>query len=414
MKRISSNMSNYDMQYHLRNREWKMNEVQNRMATQSRIKNLRDDPVAAAHSVRYQSHIERMNRYSLNIDSVTSSHRETEAYMTSANNILHRIREIGIQGANDTYTTEEKKMMADEVNQLLTELVEIANAKSADGTSIFAGDRTLGQSFRVLKGNAPGSDERVITQVDYLGTVNRNLAEISEGSYIEKDFPGNQVFWAEQQQIFSNRNAENFTLLEDAAIRIDGEDINLKAGDNVNAVMAKINDSHAAVRASLDPVRNSLVIETTSPHQIMIEDAGSGTVLRDLGIVSGNGRPPQNLAKDARVSGGSVFDMVMSIRDQLYQGNALDLGGAGIKGLTLAQNNLISEIAGLGARDSRMQEVKERLLTDIPVIQEKNSRLVDLDFAEAITDLKMLEYNHKAALQTAGRILQPSLLDFLR
>ncbi len=414
MKRISSNMSNYDMQYHLRNREWKMNEVQNRMATQSRIKNLRDDPVAAAHSVRYQSHIERMNRYTLNIDSVTSSHREAEAYMTSANNILHRIREIGIQGANDTYTAEEKKMMADEVNQLLTELVEIANAKSADGTSIFAGDRTLGQSFRVLKGNAPGSDERVITQVDYLGTVNKNLAEISEGSYIEKDFPGNQVFWAEQQQIFSNRNAENFTLLEDAAIRIDGEDINLKAGDNVNAVMAKINDSHAAVRASLDPVRNSLVIETTSPHQIMIEDVGSGTVLRDLGIVSGNGRPPQNLAKDARVSGGSVFDMVMSIRDQLYQGNTLDIGGAGLKGLTLAQNNLISEIAGLGARDSRMQEVKERLLTDIPVIQEKNSRLVDLDFAEAITDLKMLEYNHKAALQTAGRILQPSLLDFLR
>lgn len=34
--------------------------------------------------------------------------------------------------------------------------------------------------------------------------------------------------------------------------------------------------------------------------------------------------------------------------------------------------------------------------------------------SEAITDLKMLEYTHKAAMQTAARILQPTLLDFLR
>ena len=33
---------------------------------------------------------------------------------------------------------------------------------------------------------------------------------------------------------------------------------------------------------------------------------------------------------------------------------------------------------------------------------------------KAITDLKMLEYTQKAAMQVAGRILQPTLLDFLR
>jgi hypothetical protein len=40
----------------------------------------------------------------------------------------------------------------------------------------------------------------------------------------------------------------------------------------------------------------------------------------------------------------------------------------------MAQNNLISQIAKIGSRDTRMQEVKERLLTDIPVVQETNSR----------------------------------------
>jgi flagellar hook-associated protein 3 FlgL len=33
---------------------------------------------------------------------------------------------------------------------------------------------------------------------------------------------------------------------------------------------------------------------------------------------------------------------------------------------------------------------------------------------DAATDLKMLDFAHKAALQSAARILPPTLLDFLR
>ncbi len=42
------------------------------------------------------------------------------------------------------------------------------------------------------------------------------------------------------------------------------------------------------------------------------------------------------------------------------------------------------------------------------------SREVDLDLSKAITDLKMLEHTHQAALGTSARILRPTLLDFLR
>jgi flagellar hook-associated protein 3 FlgL len=58
--------------------------------------------------------------------------------------------------------------------------------------------------------------------------------------------------------------------------------------------------------------------------------------------------------------------------------------------------------------------VEKRLISEIPETVKMDAQEVDLDMAEAITNLKMLEYTHKAALQTAGRILQPTLLDFLR
>ena len=54
------------------------------------------------------------------------------------------------------------------------------------------------------------------------------------------------------------------------------------------------------------------------------------------------------------------------------------------------------------------------LTFEMPKMIQRNAVEVDIDYAEAITDLKMLEYAHKAALQTAGRILQPTLLDYMR
>lgn len=98
MDRVSTNMSNNDMQYYMQLRSSQMNDLQNKMGEQTRIHNLRDDPVSAAHSVRYLSGIKRMERYSRNIDMILGENRVAEGYMKSANDILHRIRELAIQG----------------------------------------------------------------------------------------------------------------------------------------------------------------------------------------------------------------------------------------------------------------------------------------------------------------------------
>ena len=173
--------------------------------------------------------------------------------------------------------------------------------------------------------------------------------------------------------------------------------------------------SAAAVRTRLDPVRNSLVVETTSPHQIWPEDMHGGTVLQDLGIVSGaNKVPPHNLADSARAYGGSVFDMVISLRDRLFEGDTFGVGGSSLRGVQDSIRNLSGVLAAIGAQDTRLRIAGERLAFEIPEIQRFRSEEVDIDIAEAATDLKMLEYAHKAALSTTARIIKPTLLDFLR
>lgn len=414
MLRISTHMSSDDMQYHLRLRQSEMNRLENQIAEQTRIQELRDDPVAAAHSTKYQSHIARLERFVENGGKVQDRLAITEQYLQSGNEILQRIRELTVQGANGTYTGEQKKMMAVEMNELLNEFVEIANARSGDGTALFAGDANSDRPFSVLTGNIEGADGRLITSVRYNGGAARNAAEISEGSYIASSVSGGDVFWAENQEIMTDVDAAEYVVRADSFVLIDGVQVDLKAGDNVYAIMAKINDSDAAVKASLDPVNNSLTLISTYPHQMRIEDGQGGTVLQDLGVLSGIGSPPYNYASEARVSGGSAFDMIIYVRDRLFEGETINVGGAGLKGIDKAHQQLLSSLADLGTRSERLGVVESRLNAEIPEMMQQNSREVDLDLTQALVDLKELEYAHTAALQTASQILQPTLLDFLR
>ena len=415
MQRISSNMPNDDMQYYARLRESQLNNVQNQIASQSRIQELRDDPAAAAHATRYASYLNRLQRYSENIEYAQNRHRESEVYMQETVNILHRVRELALQGANGTYTLEDQRAMAAEVNQLLNQLVETGNARGADGTMLFAGDRTQSEPFRAIEGRIAGFDEPVITNVQYLGTIHQNQTEVADGAFVPLNFAGNSVFWAEKQQVYAGVDATNYVVQEDAVIRVDDADIQLRAGDGIYSIIAKINDAGVAVRARLDPVSSSLVMETTSAHQLWLEDADDGSVFKELGILSDSAdRPPANIASSARTFGGSMFDMMISLRDQLAGGEIIDIGGRGVAGISTALDNVLGRLGTLGSLDERLQLAYERTETDIPIITARYSNEVDVDMTQAITELKMLEYTHRAALGAAARVIQPTLLDFLR
>jgi flagellar hook-associated protein 3 FlgL len=143
----------------------------------------------------------------------------------------------------------------------------------------------------------------MIRQVRYNGSVDPKNVEIDELSYARADTSGSRTFWAERQSLFSEVDATAYQVREDTAIEVDGISVPLAAGDNVYAIIAKINDSGAAVKASLDPVTNGLNLETTDARQLWLKDASGGDVLSSLGLVKAGQRPPYNLADSVRVSG---------------------------------------------------------------------------------------------------------------
>ena len=415
MYRISTNLPNDNMQFYARRREYDLNQVQNKIASQNRIQNLRDDPVSAAHATRFQSYQTRLERYVENIEYAQSNYRVTEGYMREAVDIMQRVREIGVQAANGSYSAEDRAYMANEVDQMLNELAELANARNGEGQTIFSGSKSRTQPFRIVRGNVEGADRQRITDVQYIGDIAERTAEVADGNRVSLNMPGNQVFWAENQQVYSGINASSYQVSEDTSIFVDGQEVRLSAGDNIYAVMSKINESDAAVEARLDPVQDSLVLETTQPHQLWLSDGEDGSVLSDLGVLNDRGgAPPNNVASAADQFGGSLFDMVISLRDNLYQNDQIDVGGSALKGIDSALDNLLTRVGELGARDTRLDFTLRRTEREIPEIADQLSQEVDIDVTEALTELRMMEYTHQAAIGTAGRILQRTLLDFLR
>jgi flagellar hook-associated protein 3 FlgL len=415
MERVSTNMPNDDMQYYLRRKEQGISNVQTQIANQTRLRELADDPLAASHAVRYDSYLARLNRFEVNTKAAGEHYRLVDDYMGQAVDIMQRVRELAVQGANGVLTQEDTSAIAVEVNELLKELGVIANATGHDGNYIFSGDKSWTQPFRIVEGTVAGLAGPAPVEFEYRGAGASRRSEITDSAYIKLDLSGGDAFWAEKMQIASSFDASNYQVQQNASIFVDGIEIELHAGDNVRTIAAKINDSAAPVKAFIDIDTQGLALEGTESHLITLEDGQETSVLRDLGLIRGNfeqGAPNWNVS--ARVSGASMFEVVIGLRDALLRGDQNYVGGQALAGMDQALANLNNRRTGIGSRQERAESTWARINREIQDVTETLGREAGLDLADAALELGMMDMSHKAALQTAARILPQTLLDFLR
>lgn len=414
MHRISSNMNNMNTQSALRLQESKLNRANNQISSQNKLLNLRDDPIAAGHLVRYQSYLGRVKNFEKNALTLSDEFAVREGYMENSLEIMQRVRELAVTGANGIYNKEDMKNMATEVDELLKSLIQNANAIDADGKSIFAGTNTKATAFDIEMGNVEGSGVPLIQNVRYNGNIDVNQVEVDENKYLVNDNAGNKTFWAENQQIFGARDASQWQANRDGIISIDGVEIKISEGDNIYTVINKINKSDAAVKASLDPIRNGLNLETTDARQLWLQDV-EGTALNELGMVKdASQRPPYNLGDGVRVAGGSMFDAVIAFRNALLSGDQESIGGRVLGVLDQGINSLVTRLAKSGSEYERAQLNATRSSKLALDVTQQISREGDLDYTEAITNLKMLDYTNQATLSNAGKMYSSTLLNYMR
>lgn len=120
----------------------------------------------------------------------------------------------------------------------------------------------------------------------------------------------------------------------------------------------------------------------------------------------------------ANVTGSEVFseDLFKKIDkfiDGLDQSNQTVIEDS-IGTLDGSIDKVINTRADLGARMNRLELIEDRLSSQQINAKSMMSKNEDIDYEKVITKLTAQESVHRAALSAGSRIIQPTLLDFLR
>ena len=125
-------------------------------------------------------------------------------------------------------------------------------------------------------------------------------------------------------------------------------------------------------------------------------------------------RPPYNYATGTRVSGGSMFDSVIALRNAMLKGDQEAIGSRVLGSLDAGLGNLVTRIAENGSSYERASlNVTRNSQTALNVTQMIATE-GDLDFTKAVTDMKMMDYVHQASLSVAGKMYSSTLLNYMR
>lgn len=88
--------------------------------------------------------------------------------------------------------------------------------------------------------------------------------------------------------------------------------------------------------------------------------------------------------------------------------------GTGLAALDSGMTRLRGAVADVGARAARVGDLKQAAEDRINMLKSQVSEVEDVDLPKTIMDLQLQEVAYQAALGTTSRILQPTLVDFLR
>lgn len=140
--RISTSGFQQDGIQGITDRQLKLNQIQNTIATGKKVNKPSDDPVNAAVLSQLQESQVRTEQYQKNINLVTARLEMEENQLKEiSERSLIRIKELAIAAINGARTAQDRFAIAEEMRQQLEHMVTVANSRGLGAEYLFSGAR---------------------------------------------------------------------------------------------------------------------------------------------------------------------------------------------------------------------------------------------------------------------------------
>jgi flagellar hook-associated protein 3 FlgL len=388
--------------------------------------------------------------------------------LQEASTIMARARELVMQGANGSYGANERARMADEIDQILDQMLTLANTRRGS-RYLFSGSMTESPSFR-LANDAGGS--RVIYGGDH-GSI---TLEVAPGIRSAIGSPGDALFQTRSrgattildgttgaQPSGATDSGVGFDRLAVSFGGISGAPSTVTVGSGTSDAVGPLGYVFASGPATLSigggpalpiPVTNgsfttsdgrtislnvSGVPATTSgvfnavanlssdgnTSVTVVDFSGSTAQVRNSFADTVLNLDVSNLRRtgtDLVQYGGTfdVFTALIAVRDTMRNPLGVPEQKVGqrltalLGELDTAHDDLLAGLQTLGHRAEGMQLLQGRVSELRNTTRESLSNVEDTDLSESIVSYQQKQLAYQAALQVGGRVLSVSLLNFLR
>jgi len=294
--RVTQSMVSANSLRNISNSYNKLATLNNQVASGKKITKPSEDPVVAMKGMYYRSNLNQVEQYKRNLSELHLWMDNSEAGIEQATSGLDRVRELLLQGKNDTNSIDERAAISKEIAQIKEDIVNVANTQ-VNGKYIFHGSDV--SNALVTAGSPPQVAGNVTDPA-----INNYSVEVSQGITMKANINP------------STFNQETFNVLQDIEDKMANND-------------------------------------TEGLDELLVR-----------------------------------LDNVI--------------------------NSMNSERAELGARSNRLEMVESRIDSQEVMANKVLSDNEDVDMEVAITQLSVQESVHNAALSVGARLIQTSLIDFLR
>ena len=144
----------------------RMSTIQNRlaktqaqMAESKQILSPSDAPDQAAAIQRLKGEVQRQDSHMRTLDVAMRRYTAEETALSSSNDVLIRMKELGLQAANDTLSPDDRNGIGVELQALRNQLLSLGNTRDDSGNYLFSGTRV----------NTPAFSETINGEVVYQG-----------------------------------------------------------------------------------------------------------------------------------------------------------------------------------------------------------------------------------------------------
>jgi flagellar hook-associated protein 3 FlgL len=108
-----------------------------------------------------------------------------------------------------------------------------------------------------------------------------------------------------------------------------------------------------------------------------------------------------------------LFTVLQGISDSLRSNDPVALQD-GLKKLDSARDLLTSKVSDVGSRSNRLSNMQESAESRLLSLKGQLSDVEDIDLPKTIMEVKLQETSYEAALAAGAKVIQPSLIDYLR